>query len=264
MRNGDASKALEFVINAELPPSSGLEGAAADFDFQKAKDQALVVGSDIVSFVRGVTEERRNDIVNSSLLAQLVATKKVGRQGEILAWYDAYFEVLGNIGWVIQERQFAKHVETSVNLEAHKAILAVATTLLGPGATALQVVKSTLDALESMGNDSPFITLFNRESQNAKTARFQISLAEEEANGRFMVSLMAFALTASAKLTQVLFFRFRKNDVTLRHASGKVTINTNVLASVREPLSEKVLAFTREYVMKLPDLREPAAGHRHP
>jgi hypothetical protein len=212
------------------------------------------VGSDIVSFVRGVTEDRRNDIVNSSLLAQLVATRKVGKSGGIFPWYDAYFEVLENIGWVIQSREFTTHKETSINLDAHKAILAVATTLLGPGATALQVVKSTLDALKTMGDDSPFITLFNRESQHARTARFQISLAEEEANGRFLVSLMAFALTANANLTQVLFFRFRKNDVALKHASGTVTINTDVLASIREPLKQKLLAFTNDFVKKLPDL----------
>jgi hypothetical protein len=256
MNKADTSKAIEYVENVKLPPrpaAHGLEGAG-EFDFKKAKDQALVVGSDIVSFVRGVTEERRNDVVNSSLLAQLVATKKVGSSADIFAWYDAYFEVLGNIGWVIQQRQFAKHNETGTKLDAHKAILKVATSLLGPGATALQVVKSTLDALQEMGSDSPFITLFNRESQKAKTARFQISLAEEATDGPFIVSLMAFALNAKANLTQVLFFRFRKDDVTLKHASGKVTINTDVLASVREPIKQKLLGFTNDFVKKLPDL----------
>ncbi|MGE3874950.1 MAG: hypothetical protein AB7F74_18520 [Parvibaculaceae bacterium] len=255
MKHADAATALEYVSKVKLPPSSGLEATVADFDFKKAKDQALVVGSDVVSFVRGVTEERRNDIVNSSLLAQLVATKKVGKGGDVFDWYDEYFDVLGNIGWVVQAREFAKHKETATNLDAHKAILTVATALLGPGATALTVVKSTLDALKAMGEDSPFITLFNRESQHAKTARFQISLAEEEANGRFMVSLMAFALKAKANLTQVLFFRFKKSDVTIKHASGKVTINTEVLASVREPLKQKLLAFTDDFVKKLPDLK---------
>ena len=51
----------------------------------------------------------------------------------------------------------------------------VAASLLGPAATTLAVVQATLDALKSMSADSPWITLFNRESQSAKTARFQVT-----------------------------------------------------------------------------------------
>src|SRR5262245_2715396 len=79
MHKASSSEALEFVRNVELPSVSKYEAPqdVAEFDFKKDKDQALVVGSDIISFVKGVTEERRKDIVNSALLAQLVANKKV-------------------------------------------------------------------------------------------------------------------------------------------------------------------------------------------
>jgi hypothetical protein len=259
--NNAARSALEFVETVDLPPPPRLEStgdtteAVAQFDFDKSRNQALVVGSDVISFVRGVTEERRNDIVNSTLLAQLVAKEKVGDASRIFPWYEAYFDTLSNIGWVIQDRQFVQHKEKSKNLDAHKAILTVATTLLGPATTALQVVKATLDALKAASEDSPFITLLNRESQHAKTTRFQIGLAEDDANGRFIVSLMAFALSANADLTQVLLFRFRSNEVSLKHASGKITINTEVLASVREPLKRKLLDFTSDFIRKLPDLK---------
>ena len=77
MRDVSSTEALEFVSSIELPAAPegpALETVAA-FDFDKAKNQALVVGSDIISFVQGVTEARRSDIVNSALLAQLAANK---------------------------------------------------------------------------------------------------------------------------------------------------------------------------------------------
>jgi len=114
---GISSKtALAFVRDAELPPTpraakakakgqaKGFAATAktaapvAEFDFDKNKDQALVVGSDIISFVKGVTEERRQDLANSALLAQLVANNKVRNKAHVFAWYDAYFDALTNIG----------------------------------------------------------------------------------------------------------------------------------------------------------------------
>jgi hypothetical protein len=251
--------ARRYVATLDLPaaprvvrgaPSAGLAEAA----FESAKGQAAVVGSDVISFVSGVTAERREDIVNSALLAQLAAKKRVPDASRVYEWYDAYFDVLTNVGWAVQARQFAEYRQTSENFEAHEAILQVAATLLGPATTALAIVKTTLDALRSMSADSPWITLFNRESQSTRAARFQVSLAEQAPDGQFLVSLMAFGLEAKATITQVLFFKARKNDVTLRHHSGQVTIATDVLEGIRADLKAKIVQFAQDYIRKLPDL----------
>jgi hypothetical protein len=130
----------------------------------------------------------------------------------------------------------------------------VATSLLAPSAAALQVVKATLDGLKSMKQNSPWITLFNRESQYARNARFQITLAEEVEGGQFLVALMAFGLLAQSALTQILFFKFRKNDVQLKYSAGKVTINTAVLESVRDDMTTRLKAYAKDYVRGLPNL----------
>ncbi|MBI3435687.1 MAG: hypothetical protein HY056_11525 [Proteobacteria bacterium] len=105
-----------------------------------------------------------------------------------------------------------------------------------------------------MSTNSPWITIFNRESQHAKSARFQVSLADQNEAGEFMVTLMAFGLSASATLTQVLFFKFRTNEVELKHSSGKVTINATVLAAVRGAIEKKLASHATSYVRGLPDL----------
>jgi len=219
-----------------------------------AKDQAAVVGSDIVSFVKGVTNERREAIINSSLLAQLVAAKQFPNFVNTQGWYDAYFDVLTNIGWVLEDKEFAVYHESDENFEAHKAIISLATALLGAGSTALGLLITTLDALQSMNSASPWITIFSRESQQAKTGRFQISLVDQEVGGQFLVSLMAFEMKAEKTITKVLFFSTTANDVTLRHSSGKVTINTTVLDGVSAPLKAKLVDHARDYVKTLPDL----------
>lgn len=259
------SDARRFVKQAELPrprarPAARPGVVQPDTDagvraiLDTAKDQAAVVGSEVVAFVSGVTAERREAIINSSLLAQLVATKKIEDRSRVYEWYDAYFAVLANIGWVIQETSFAEYREDRDDFEAHEAILKVATALLGPATTALALVTTTVEALKSMNADSPWITIFSRESQTARTARFQVSLAEQAADGQFLVSLMAFGLEARSRVTQVLFFKVRKSDANLKHYSGKVTINTRVLDDVRDELQTKLAAHAASYVKALPDI----------
>ena len=177
MEHISAERALQFVNALSLPPRKvGVKAATKpiEYVFDSAKNQTMIVASDIVSFVQGITPERREDIVNCSLLAQLGANGKVSDLTRIKDWYNAYFDILTNIGWVIQDQGFAEYSETSAGFEAHKAILDIAATLLGPGATAVAVVKSALDALKSMVSDNnPWITLFDTESKWAKTARHQ-------------------------------------------------------------------------------------------
>jgi hypothetical protein len=220
---------------------------------QTTRQQAAVVGSEVVAFAQGVGGAHRQDVVNSTLLAQLVAKKKVPDRERLFDWYDAYFDALSNIGWSVQDRNFAVYVESGENFEAHEAILKVAAVVLGPSATALAVVSSTIQALQAMDEHSPWLTLFARESQSAETACFQVSAVEQGSDGEPFVSLMAFGLQARTRLTQVLFFRSRASDVTLRHCSGRMSIDADVVAAVRQPLKDKLAVHAADYVKALPD-----------
>ncbi|MEO7862024.1 MAG: hypothetical protein ABIU05_16640 [Nitrospirales bacterium] len=171
MKKITPKSAREFLNAAELPSVTrgGIERAGEIVAFDAQKNQAMVVASDIVSFVKGVSNERRQDIVNVSLLAQLVANKKVPDKTRIIEWYNAYFDVLENIGWVIQDRSFSSYTEEADGLEAHEAILKVATLFLGASPAALAIVISTLEALKSMDSSKAWMTIFDRESKHVKT-----------------------------------------------------------------------------------------------
>src|SRR5689334_13789544 len=110
MSTPDIAKARSFVQQAQLPMAQPRTLAAGEkapgeaSPFDAAKQQAAVVGSDVISFVKVITEQQRQDLVNASLLAQLVANKKVPDAQDldgILAWYKQYFDVMSQIGFAI-------------------------------------------------------------------------------------------------------------------------------------------------------------------
>jgi hypothetical protein len=248
-------KAVAFVEGLELPQMPrrrrGLPASSAPDVFEETKNQSMVVGADIVSFVAGTSPALRGAIVNCSLLAQLAANRKVPSRDDIRAWYEAYFDTLEHLGWAVQERGFSEHRETGDDFEAHRAILSVAAVVLGPATTALAVVQSTLTAMKAM-SEGPWMTIFQQESQAAKAARFQVTVVEPVSNGGSMISLMAFELDATTTLTQVLFFKFRSTDITLRHSSGRVTVDRNVLAGASNAIATKVSQYIQSYVEAIP------------
>src|SRR5205809_492971 len=121
MARVSVASARDFVARAEVAPVAHTRRATtpstSELALDTAKNQAALVGSDIISFDEGVTAERREAIIDSSMLAQLVAKKQVADSTEMFAWYDSYFDTLSNIGWVIQERNFAEYQEKSENFE---------------------------------------------------------------------------------------------------------------------------------------------------
>jgi hypothetical protein len=257
---GSLESVTKFVREAKLPSIPiGMEGIEpVDTVLAETKNQATIVGSDVISFVCGVTAEQRQDLINSTLLAQLVAKVQIPDGSKIYEWYNSYFEVLKQIGWVIQAEQFATYRAASAGFQAHEAIIGLATSLLGASPASLAVVKATLDSLKSMNQNSPWMTLFNQESQAGKTARFQVTLAQPGNEGQFLVSLMAFGLEAHSSLTQVLFFKINSSQDVLKHFSGSVSINVEVLAAVREQIRQKLTAHVSAYVRTLPDLNVPS------
>ncbi|MCV9938251.1 hypothetical protein OIU35_18010 [Boseaceae bacterium BT-24-1] len=227
------------------------DALSAEQALEAGKTNATVVGSDVISFTAEVKPEMRQAIIDSALLAQLAATRKVADASKVYDWYDTYFTTLKNVGWVVQDHGFAEFTETANDVEAHKAVLDIAAGLLGPGSTALSLVKTALDSLLRAQENEPFFVIFNRETRHAESARFQVSVAEGEASGH-LITLVAFGMKASTRLTHVLIVKLRSSEVEIKHQSGKATINADLLQAVHPLIQSRILAHQRKFIVDLP------------
>lgn len=244
--------ALAFIEEAELPaaPHRVRSGVTAEPGPQVSETPAALVGSEIISFVQGVTPERRQLVVQSSLLAQLVAKKKVPDDTQVPQWYQAYLDCLRNIGWAVQDTDFKSQTSFAAGFDAHEQIVQAATALLG-GGPALAAVIATINALRQVSDNKPWFTVFQREVQKSSTAHFQVTLVEPGVGDAFLVKLMAFAITAEEGLTQVAFFRFNSRQAQLRTMSAQVTVGLEPGSAVAQAIEEKVGKYQSDYVRAL-------------
>jgi hypothetical protein len=261
-----AKSAKAFIASAKLPKAPlRLRTATAAEPPVELKDtdaQALVVGSGLVVAAQNVPAQTRSDLINCTLFAQLAASGQVTDPAKVTEWYAAYFQALTALGWAQHDSRFEEFQSGGTTLEAHKSIIKVLTTLLGPGAAAVALVTETLEALQSMNENSPWITLFDRQSTAVKSARFQVATAQVGPGGVLEIALVAFDLKSKVSVDQVLFFKFKKNKIKLKYARGNATIYEAALAQHRQQVAARLVAYQAAYIGAVAFPPAPVAPRR--
>jgi hypothetical protein len=255
----ELSVAEAFVKSVSLagtPRNIVSQSAATEASavFDQAKTQAQVVGSGVFSFAQGVDAMVRESISDSALLAQLVANKHIDFEKKPHEWFKAYANVLENVGWTLQEGSWTTYPASGTGVEVNEKIIEVMTAVLAPAAGALSIITSTINALKAMNADSSWITIFSRESQKAKIARFQVGLVEKDPAGDVFVSLIACVVEASNTITQVLFFKFKESEAVFSAYSSKVSINRAALTDLSHMIRTKIRAYQTDYLSSIKDI----------
>jgi hypothetical protein len=249
-----ATLGTEYLRGLRLAEPSMMFGAAAELPqvvFDDAKNQAIIAGSEVVSFTQSVEAEFRETISDSALIAQLAANAKFNVEQDPIAWFDHYYSILGGLGWTTQTRDTAQYSIQKDGLEVHEAVLDVVNAFLGPIPGGAKLVEIALTSLKKMDEDSPFITLFNKESERAQVGRFQFTLVRQEGDS-FLADGMSFGLKAKKKVTQILFFKMHKTEATLRRSLAKMSIGADSLEGLRPALKAKIQAHRSKFLAELP------------
>ena len=228
----------------------GIDGG---FVPQTDKDQATVVGSNIIGFAQGVTAEDRSTIAQSSLLAQLATNKAVGTlqtPSDLGKWYDNYLKVVGNTGWVLQGQNVETYTSGASDAEINEAIEGVAEAFLGPAATTLVLLKATLGALQKVSN-GPWLTLYSNSSQQATMACFSTTLASIDPDATLILKCMGFGLTKYDNTTQVLFFKWRSQKAVLTDLQATFSVDRATSAAVKDAVAAKIAAYESDYIKSI-------------
>lgn len=246
------AKARELIAMTDLPPVESFSadappgGGMPTFDLNK--DQAVVIGSDVVSFGTGVDADFRQAITDSALYCQLAAQHKVGSSADPMAFFDAYFDYMMGLGWLVQHRDTSQLDIKGAGVDVHHEIIGVIEQFLAPIAGAGKLVLAVLGGLYKMNASAPFITLFNKRSAREKIGKFQFTYVRSDPENGLLAEMAAFGLVAHEVITQVLFFKLKKDDTSVRRSLGSLSIDPASLTALRPNLAAKVLAYRQSMV----------------
>jgi hypothetical protein len=244
----------KFLSSLQIPsyddipvPRSARSGIESD---DEQKPAAYVDNQSLISFAAGVTGQNRKDVLNSTLLAQMVADHYVPDPEQMDVWYQKYEEVLRNIGWAIEKKEFSNFDSGHTAFEMQSAILDVLGTLVG--ANQLAMLTKTLDAIKKLGDSDGRIQIFERDVKEVQKGNFQIGMAEE-VGGLVSMGMGAFMLKTKDEVNRVLFINTGKDRTSLKYYALKCTLHTDIYALVRNDILTKLGKAPIAFISKLPD-----------
>ena len=230
---------------AELPSESVLDIQAnyPSFGFpgesREKKEQGFVDCGSLVSFTENLSGQNKEDVLYSTLLAQLAANKKYHRETQHNEWYKRYMEVLENVGWVAQRLKFDQYKSRQGSFEISEVVIELLTSLVGDdNPHMISVVKKTLKALQKPSSDA--IKLFGSNSSSAKSGNFQIVPCTLDKSGQVTVGFIGCYFEASEVDRRFLFFTYHDSKIKLCKSADRFTLNEKVYEEVRDIVRKKI------------------------
>lgn len=212
------------------------------------QEQSFLNDKSVVSFASEVNGQRRKDVLNSVLLAQLAANKQFPEDAQILDWHKTFIKVLNNLGWAIQEAEFSTFEAKADVFEVQNAIIEILTKAFGGSFQA--VITSTLGSIKAMSDQDGKITAFEKNTHSVSKGAFQIALATET-NETVAMQLGVFLLTSSNEIKKILFFKSTKDKTRLDYCSRTGTLNEDIYATARQSIADKLSDKINHFVAEI-------------
>jgi hypothetical protein len=228
---------------AKAAPKRRRTGAAAP-----ALDANVNVGS-LLSFVDGVSEQEKTDILYSVQLAQRAASGDFDRFTQTQAWYGKYVEILENLGWAVDQFAFSHYNQGEGEFRMDQAALGIITAI----ATQNQLAALTqgIEALSKLAEGDGTISLFDFHSSMEGSGNFQLGAVQRSANGALTMALGAFYFRSVDERKRFLFFRWGSQEVNFWTAAQRMTLNTDFYARRRADVIATLEADATKFIAGL-------------
>lgn len=254
------SELNQFIASLDLPDvetNERMQNSALAFTSSQArpalavdpsKPQGYVDAGSTISFVANVSSQAQDDVLNSTLLAQLAANKQYDREKDTQNWYRSYTDTLGKVGWVIQSFSFQKYQASGSSFRVDKVVLDILAAIASQNEIA--IVQQTMNALKSLSDNDNRLVLFSTQSSSQSAGNFQISTANET-NGQVAMKLGAFYFSSSQSSTRFLWASYSSSNSSIYQGAQTVTLNGSTYSQVRQQIIDKLGDRARQFIANL-------------
>lgn len=246
---------IEFIESLELDLAS-IQAKKSLTDDKKpvdGKDEAFVDTGSLASFTSKLSGQSKEDVLNSTMLAQLHANKVADRYKDISGWYKIYMETLENIGWVIsQSLNFTQFRTTSSSFKLSEVCLELIKSLVGDDEAIIKDVATMFSALEeSQGG----LTFFDSKSFSPKggdsSGNFQVLACSKDQSGFVVANLLGSYVNVKSSEENYFFFNWKNEDIKFFYAKDTLILNEDVYSVVRQKVIDKLGKYATDYIHNL-------------
>lgn len=161
-----------------------------------------VDGSAVVVFGSQLPPQVVNEVLESTLYAQMMANHAYNRFSDFSQWYTTFTKAYGEIGWTIYMSDFELNIDNYSSSD-EDAISKILTKDLSESE-----LNDVHDALEHIYNNRTLAKLFDEQTSQGSFSTFQILVLKMGDSGNIIMSFTAFVVNAINSKFRELFCSF--------------------------------------------------------
>ena len=211
--------------------------------------KAAVDAGSILSFVDGVGDQDKLDVLYAVQLAQRGASGTFDRYAQTRSWYQKYIEILENLGWAGEQFAFSSHDQGEGEFRMDKQALAIVAAIATQNQ--LAVLQKSIEVLQSMAEGDGTIKLFDYHACAEMSGNFQLGSVQKAANGALAMALGGFYFRTTEARRKFLFFTWGAKNVNFWTSAQRLTFNTDFYAQHRDAVAQKLGAKAGTFIGEL-------------
>ena len=231
-------------------PSSTETGRAPLF--LNGMAEAYISAGSLVFFSPRFNGQQKQDMLYSSLLAQLAASAEYNRLNETDKWYNFFNETMANIAWVTQSFEFHKYESRSDFLTISKVTQELLGGLPENEKELMTTVKETFDCLVKTPSTDVFTQLFCTNSISKHGGNFQIFVCDVDKTNQINVAGFYIYFHANEERENQFLISQRKQDIAIYYSTTILTLNERLYADIRDDVKDKLGERATTLVHKVP------------
>jgi len=246
---------IRFIEDCELADCDHTQHMApelAGFDVDEKNAEAVVAGNSLVSIAAGMSDDNKQAIKDTVLLATLAANKSHPRGG--VQWYQMFTRVLTSCGWFSQSTGFSDYrvgnSRFTMEQTALKILASAITAAAVPGPTRLLMLKVASDTISALQESDEPLRLFENSSKTHSGAKFAIGSSAESKDGEVIMAMGALDFSTRLNVTNVLFWEWNSSSVRIKRAENHMTLNQRHYENMRSVIENKLYG-TEDFLLSL-------------
>jgi hypothetical protein len=207
----------------------------------------VVSGTTLIDFSGVPDPEVRAGVSLSMLLASRVAGTATKASGDENEWLAAYSSSLGSLGFAQSGMAVVRSRFSRTGVEVHKAIIPFLTIAFG-GASIGPIILAALQNLQSVNENSPWITLFENETKRFNIREMHFAAVSSMATDTSIRYAIA-RLNVDFSVTSVLFFKITDASTDYESATTTMTANNSLMAVTEGDLRLRLGQMAKKFIL---------------
>ncbi|WP_157378178.1 hypothetical protein [Burkholderia ubonensis] len=215
-----------------------------------------VDAGNMFAFEPNMADLHKEDVLNSNLLAQLVADKRLSRFDDPRAWYGAYGDVLANLAWRADGLNFKNLRPSSDTFLVKEIVLDEMRRVLSREQE--RRVEDAIDTLALLPDDEKPVVVFqqfnhvNQENQATSSGivNIQFSYSDQSRDGGVFCTSIYMFFGIACVVDNPIREQFQTNllDGSIHIARVSSTLNEDIYNRIRDDVIKKLGEKREEYI----------------